>query len=73
MAGAILGALHGEAVIDAADLALLNKANRLDLIAAADGFTEAVTDIMVQAARRAAEVGDARAALLSPIAADKVA
>jgi ADP-ribosylglycohydrolase len=73
MAGAILGALHGEAVIDAADLALLNKANRLDLIAAADGFAEAVTDIMVQAARRAAEVGDARAALLSPIAADKVA
>jgi ADP-ribosylglycohydrolase len=73
MAGAILGALHGEAVIDAADLALLNKANRLDLIAAADGFTEAATDIMVQAARRAAEVGDARAALLSPIAADKVA
>jgi ADP-ribosylglycohydrolase len=73
MAGAILGAMHGEAVIDAADLALLNKTNRMDLLAEADRFADAVTDIMVEAARRAAQVGDNRAALLSPIAADKVA
>ena len=73
MAGAILGALHGEAVIEATDLALLNRANRLDLVAEADRFADAVTDIMVEAARRAAEIGDNRAALLSPIAANKVA
>jgi ADP-ribosylglycohydrolase len=73
MAGAILGALHGEAVIDAADLALLDKTNRLDLLAEADRFAKAVTDIMVEAARRAAQVGDDRAALLAPIAAEKVA
>jgi ADP-ribosylglycohydrolase len=73
MAGAILGALHGEAVIDAADLALLNKTNRLDLLAEADRFADAVTDIMVEAARRATQVGDNRAALLSPVAAEKVA
>ena len=73
MAGAILGPLHGEAVIDAADLALLDKANRFDLMGEADRFGDAVNDIMVQAARRAAEVGSDRAALLSPIAADKVA
>lgn len=73
MAGAILGALHGEAVIDAADLALLNKANRLDLMAAADRFADTAHNILVQAARRAQQVGNARADLLSPIAADKVA
>jgi hypothetical protein len=73
MAGAILGALHGEAVIDAADLALLNKSNRLDLLAEADRFAGAVEDIIVQAARRAQQVGSDRATLMTPIAADKVA
>ena len=73
MAGAILGVLHGETVIDPADLALLNKSNRLDLMAEADRFTGAVEDIIVQAARRAQQVGGDRTALLSPIAADKVA
>jgi ADP-ribosylglycohydrolase len=73
MAGAILGALHGEAVIDAADLALLNRANRLDLLAAADSFADAAQEIVVQAARRAQQVGSDRAALLAPTAADKVA
>lgn len=73
MAGAILGALQGEAVIDAADLALLNKANRLDLIAEADHFADTTHNILGQAARRAQQVGSDRADLLSPIAADKVA
>jgi hypothetical protein len=73
MAGAILGALRGEAVIDATDLALLNRSNRLDLLAEADRFTEAVTDILGQAARRVAQVGVGRAALLSSVPADKVA
>ena len=43
MAGAILGAMHGESVIDAADRAQLDSANRLDLTAAADRFTDTVT------------------------------
>jgi ADP-ribosylglycohydrolase len=38
MAGAILGALHGEAVIDKADLDQLDRANRLDLMTLADTF-----------------------------------
>ena len=73
MAGAILGAMHGEAVIDAADLATLDKANRLDLMAEADRFAGAVSIIMAEAAKRAERVAASRAALLTPIAADKVA
>lgn len=45
MAGAILGAMRGEAVIDAADGALLDQANRLNLMASADAFTRTVTAI----------------------------
>jgi ADP-ribosylglycohydrolase len=56
MAGAILGALHGEAVIVAADRALLDSANRLDLVASADAFTTTASEIL--AADRAA--ADAR-------------
>ena len=57
MAGAILGAMHGESVIDAADRALLDKANRLDLTAAADAFTATVKDIL-DTDFRAAEARD---------------
>ncbi|OCP15927.1 MULTISPECIES: ADP-ribosylglycohydrolase family protein [unclassified Ensifer] len=46
MAGAILGAMHGEGVIDAADCALLDQVNRLDLTASADRFTETATAIL---------------------------
>lgn len=46
MAGAILGALHGEAVIDKTDLDRLNAANRLDLIAEADAFTATAARII---------------------------
>lgn len=52
MAGAILGALHGEEVVDAADLAQLNTANRLDLLASADAFANTASRII--AADRAA-------------------
>lgn len=57
MAGAILGALHGEGVIDAADRATLDSANRFDLTAAADRFTATSTDILL-ADRRAREAAD---------------
>ncbi|CAN7550766.1 MULTISPECIES: ADP-ribosylglycohydrolase family protein [unclassified Ensifer] len=52
MAGAILGAMHGEGVIDIADHALLDQVNKLNLTAAADRFTETATTI--QAADQAA-------------------
>src|SRR5690606_9833467 len=56
MAGAILGALHGEAVIGAEDGALLDSANRLDLMGSADAFAATATTTL--AADRAA--ADAR-------------
>jgi ADP-ribosylglycohydrolase len=63
MAGAILGAMHGETVIDEADRVLLDSANRLDLTASADGFTDTVKAILA-ADRRASEGRDrARQAL----------
>lgn len=45
MAGAILGGLHGESVVDAEDAALLDSANKLNLAAASDSFYDAVTAI----------------------------
>lgn len=67
MAGAILGALHGEAVIDEADRLALDSANRFDLTASADRFTGTATRILLadREARLAAE--RAREALLAPI------
>ncbi|QDZ12441.1 ADP-ribosylglycohydrolase family protein [Devosia ginsengisoli] len=56
MAGAILGALHGDVVIGDDDRALLDSANRLDLMASADVFATTATAIL--AADRAA--ADAR-------------
>ncbi len=57
MAGAILGALHGESVIVDADRQTLDSANRLDLTAAADRFTSTATDILLadRQTREAAE------------------
>jgi ADP-ribosylglycohydrolase len=57
MAGAILGALHGEAVIDQADLAQLNSANRFDLMKSADAFAATASKIIAadRAAARARE------------------
>lgn len=57
MAGAILGALHGESIIVEADRQTLDAANRLDLTAAADRFTATATDILL-ADRRAREAAE---------------
>jgi ADP-ribosylglycohydrolase len=73
MTGAILGALHGEAVVDAGDVATLNAANRLDLMAEADRFAGAVADIIVAAARRGQQVSSDRAALTASLVGGKVA
>ena len=63
MAGALLGALHGEEVIAAEDRALLDSANRLNLTASADAFTQTATAIL--AADRAA--ADARRTALDAL------
>lgn len=46
MAGAILGAMHGESVIGGADRATLDNANRMDLVASADCFVDVAASIM---------------------------
>ena len=62
MAGAILGALHGEAVVAPADLDRLNAANRLDLMASADAFAANAAKIIAEdrAAARAREAAFAQ-------------
>jgi ADP-ribosylglycohydrolase len=72
MAGAILGALHGERVIDATDLGRLDAANRLDLMGEADRFAAAAAAIIAEATRHARDVAADRAGLMSPVT-DKVA
>jgi ADP-ribosylglycohydrolase len=73
MAGAILGALHGEDVVDAEDRAQLDRVNRFDLVAEADAFTETVLAIMAEDHARAAAREAARAGLLPPLTSSKVA
>ncbi|WP_426231595.1 ADP-ribosylglycohydrolase family protein [Pararhizobium sp. DWP3-4] len=65
MAGAILGAMHGEEVIGKADCQLLDAANRLDLIASADAFTETVKAILAADQAAADSRAVSRAALLN--------
>jgi len=65
MAGAILGALHGEGVIDPADASLLDRANRFDLRGAADAFSAAAARILDADARKAETVAACRRALLT--------
>ena len=59
MAGAILGALHGESVIDVAAAAQLDRVNRLDLFTSADAFTETV--IAIQTAEHERDAAKLRA------------
>jgi ADP-ribosylglycohydrolase len=64
MAGAILGAMHGEDVVGEADCQLLDRANRLDLTASADAFTETVKAILAADQAAAENRSRSRAALL---------
>lgn len=73
MAGAILGALQGESVIREADRLQLDVANRFNLTAEADRFTETVTSIMAADRSRAREIAAARDALLADTQSTKVA
>jgi ADP-ribosylglycohydrolase len=74
MAGAILGAMHGEAVIGAEELRTLDAANRFELRASADAFAEVAADILSADARFAAERQVQRDALeITPSAAVRAA
>jgi ADP-ribosylglycohydrolase len=63
MAGAILGAMHGESIIDAAAASQLDRANKLSLYASADAFTETVIAIQTADRRRDAAKAKARQGL----------
>jgi ADP-ribosylglycohydrolase len=52
MTGAILGALHGEAVIDQSDQTQLDAVNRLDLMMEADRFADTAAAIIAADRRR---------------------
>lgn len=65
MIAAILGALHGEAVIEDDDLRLLDSSNRLALMDAADRFAAVAAEIMAADARAAALRASQRETLLS--------
>ena len=64
MAGAILGAMHGEAVIEEDDRVLLDSTNRLDLTASADAFAKTVSDILAADSQAAAARDRARLTLV---------
>jgi ADP-ribosylglycohydrolase len=64
MAGAILGALHGEAAIIESDRLQLDSANRFELNAAADRFTDALIEIIAADRKRQSAIADERDALV---------
>ncbi|MBU1303918.1 MAG: ADP-ribosylglycohydrolase family protein [Alphaproteobacteria bacterium] len=66
MAGAILGALHGESVIDPQDRIQIDAANRMNLMASADAFTRTVADILTTDRVAAAHREAARTSLFAP-------
>lgn len=65
MTGAILGALHGDVVIAPEDHAQLEMANRIDLNAAADRFTNTIVTILAEDERRHSAIQSYRCALLA--------
>jgi ADP-ribosylglycohydrolase len=65
MAGAVLGAMHGEVVIDTADRMQLDSANRFDLTAAADRFAQVVAEIFAADSSREALKSETRDSLMS--------
>ncbi|QDZ12583.1 ADP-ribosylglycohydrolase family protein [Devosia ginsengisoli] len=63
MAGAILGAMHGEAVIDPLEAAQIDKINRLDLAGEAETFSRTARTIFEEAEARNLTITRERAAL----------
>ena len=72
MTGAILGALHGDAVIGEADAATLDSANRFDLDAAADAFSATAVDILNADRLRQIATEDGRKILLAQASGDNL-
>jgi ADP-ribosylglycohydrolase len=72
MAGAILGALHGESVIEESDRLQLDTANRLDLTAAADRFAAIASGVLNADRARQIATERARAGLLAESPSDNV-
>lgn len=73
MAGAILGAMQGETVVDGRDAAQLDKANRLDLAAEASRFAATARSILKSDQDRLASLAAQRAALVDAAAAARAA
>ncbi|WP_429811966.1 ADP-ribosylglycohydrolase family protein [Ensifer sp. B1-9] len=65
MAGAILGAMYGERIIDRAMASQLDRVNKLDLFRSADAFTETVTVIQAADRKRETTRAQARAGLFA--------
>ncbi|WP_065372973.1 ADP-ribosylglycohydrolase family protein [Ensifer adhaerens] len=65
MAGAILGAMHGESIIDRPMASQLDRVNKLDLFRSADAFTETVTAIQAADRKRETARAQARACLVA--------
>jgi ADP-ribosylglycohydrolase len=65
MAGAILGAMHGESIIDRAMASQLDRVNKLDLFRSADAFGETVTVIQMADRKRETARTQARAGLFA--------
>ncbi len=72
MAGAILGAMHGEAVIDTRDLKQLDMANQIDLMAEADRFSLIVRYLMRGDRGRFERADAARSELLADAPSAKI-
>ncbi len=69
MAGAILGAMHGEAVIDAAEASQIDQINRLDLAAEATRFASTARAILAADRQRAEAIAAQRAHFIdAPVA-----
>jgi len=63
MVGAVLGAMHGDAVINDGEAQLLGSANRLDLATEGAQFARAAADIIANDDKRSAEIARNRAGL----------
>jgi ADP-ribosylglycohydrolase len=73
MAGAILGAMHGEAAIDAAEAAQIDTINRFDLAAEAARFAQTARSIFAADRHKLASMAAQRAAYETPAAASNPA
>ncbi|WP_424983885.1 ADP-ribosylglycohydrolase family protein [Maritalea sp. S77] len=65
MAGAILGALHGTSVINAAEAEQIDEVNHIDLAAEADRFAETAINILADDTKRQKQAAEARSLIVN--------